>query len=176
MTTVKHTDFARNWQDIAANLLKLGATAYGGPAIMGIVQTELQEKRQWVSKERFVGLLGGLCFVLPGFFILLALTMGYAALGVTPIMRGALYGLGPVVLGIHLVAVYRLGMAPHALPDVFAAATLIATVIVLMVWRVGTVKVMLLGSLLGVLRSRLSSLRAVKGVLWTFTRALGTAS
>src|SRR5213593_3275377 len=380
MTTVKQTDFARNWQEIAANLLKLGATAYGGPAIMGIMQAELQEKRQWVSKERFVeglslvnmlpgasaaqlsmflgyarggwwgGLLGGLCFVLPGFFILLALTMGYAALGVTPIMRGALYGLGPVVLGIYLVAVYRLGraavstfsqalvavaaaaavifspigiaatlllagatgvllfhstklgaivlaaltavlgllyisarstpvpvvaapletplaasltevsafllkvgtftfgggltmiaayvgykvagiagaaggaaaaflpsfvmmlavlpvldhvrklvwtkaamrgigpavigmlgvslvrMAPHALPDVFAAATLIATVIALMVWRVGTVKAMLLGSLLGVLRSRLSSLRAAKGVLYTFTRTLGTAS
>ena len=60
----------------------------------------------------------------PRVLLLLALTMGYAALGVTPIMRGALYGLGPVVLGIHLVAVYRLGMAPHALPDVFAAATL----------------------------------------------------
>src|SRR5881296_2466372 len=141
MTTVKHPDFARNWQDIAANLLKLGATAYGGPAIMGIMQAELQEKRQWVSKERFVeglslvnmlpgataaqlsiflgyarggwwgGLLGGLCFVLPGFFVLLVLTMGYAALGVTPMLRGALYGLGPVVMGIYLVAVYRLGKA-----------------------------------------------------------------
>src|SRR5437870_980302 len=141
MTTVSQTDFARNWQDIAANLLKVGATAYGGPAIMGIMQAELQEKRQWVSKDRFVeglslvnlvpgasaaqlsmllgcarggwggGLLGGLCFVLPGFFILLALTMGYAALGVTPILRGALYGLGPVVVGIYLVAVYRLGKA-----------------------------------------------------------------
>src|SRR5436305_6205691 len=54
MTTVKHPDFARNWQDIAANLLKLGATVYGGPAIMGLMQAELQEKRQWVSKERFV--------------------------------------------------------------------------------------------------------------------------
>src|SRR5207302_3871030 len=130
MTSVTQTDFARNWQDIAANLLKLGATAYGGPAIMGIVQTELQEKRQWVSKERFVGLLGGLCFVLPGFFILLALTMGYAALGVTPIMRGALYGLGPVVLGIYLVAVYRLGRAAEstfsqALVAVAAAAAVI---------------------------------------------------
>src|SRR5256884_967352 len=157
MTTVKHPDFGRNWQDIAANLLKLGATAYGGPAIMGIMQAELQEKRQWVSKERFVeglslvnmlpgasaaqlsmflgyarggwwgGLLGGLCFVLPGFFILLLLTMGYAALGVTPIMRGALYGLGPVVLGIYLVAVYRLGRAAvstfsQALVAVAAAA------------------------------------------------------
>src|SRR6059036_1473402 len=141
MTAVKDTDFARNWQEIAANLLKLGATAYGGPAIMGIMQAELQEKRQWVSKERFVeglsrvnmlpgataaqlsiflgyarggwwgGLLGGLCFVLPGFFVPLVLTMGYAVLGVTPVLRGALYGLGPVVMGIYLVAVYRLGKA-----------------------------------------------------------------
>src|SRR5439155_11749053 len=55
------------------------------------------------------GLLAGLCFVLPAFFSMLALTIGYAAFGVTPIMRGALYGLGPVVLGIFLVAVYRLG-------------------------------------------------------------------
>ena len=130
-----------NWKDTAAQLLKIGATAYGGPAIMGIMQAELQEKRQWVSKERFVeglslvnmlpgataaqlsiflgyarggwwgGLLGGLCFVLPGFFVLLVLTMGYAVLGVTPVLRGALYGLGPVVMGIYLVAVYRLGKA-----------------------------------------------------------------
>src|SRR5438094_4050677 len=133
MTTVKHPDFARNWQDIAVQLLKMGATAYGGPAIIGIMQAELQEKRQWVSKERFVeglslvnmlpgataaqlsiflgyarggwwgGLLGGLCFVLPGFFVLLVLTMGYAVLGVTPVLRGALYGLGPVVMGIDVV-------------------------------------------------------------------------
>src|SRR5881397_505898 len=93
------------WKDIAAQLLKIGATAYGGPAIMGIMQAELQEKRQWVSKERFVeglslvnmlpgatatqlgiflgytrggwwgGLLGGLCFVLPGFVVMLVLTL-----------------------------------------------------------------------------------------------------
>ena len=88
--------------------------------------------------------------------------------------KAAMRGIGPAVIGMLGVSLVR--MAPHALPDVFAAATLIATVIALMVWRVGTVKAMLLGSLLGVLRSRLSSLRAVKGVLWTFTRALGTAS
>jgi Chromate transporter len=53
-------------------------------------------------------LLGGACFVLPGFFVMLVLTLAYAALGVTPLMRGALYGLGPVALAIFLV-VYRLG-------------------------------------------------------------------
>ena len=132
-------DIAATRRDIATQLLKIGATAYGGPAIMGIMQTELQEKRQWVSKERFMeglslvnmlpgataaqlsiflgyarggwwgGVLGGLSFVLPGFFVLLLLTIGYAAFGVTPILRDALYGLGPVVLGIYVVAVYRLG-------------------------------------------------------------------
>ena len=55
------------------------------------------------------GLLAGLCLVLPAFFILLMLTMAYATLGVTPIGRGALYGVGPVVLGILGVAAYRLG-------------------------------------------------------------------
>ena len=131
-------DFKKNWKDIAFGFPKLGATAYGGRAIYGIIQSELQEKRQWVSKERFVegvslanlipgatmtqlcmflgyarggfwgGLLAGLCFVLPAFGIMLALTLIYAHLGATPIMRGGLYGLGPVVLGIFAVAVYRL--------------------------------------------------------------------
>src|SRR6266850_6657823 len=120
-------DTSRNrWREIALVFLKLGLTAYGGPAIMGIMQAELQEKRQWVSRERFIeglslvnmlpgaaatqlgiflgymrggwwgGLLAGLCFVLPSFFIMLAFTLGYAAFGATPLMKGALYGLGPV--------------------------------------------------------------------------------
>ncbi len=133
-----------SWREIVAAFLKLGVTAYGGPAIIGIMQAELQEKRQWVTKERFIeglslvnmlpgaaatqlgiflgyarggwwgGLLAGLCFVLPAFAIMLALTLGYAAFGATPLMKGALYGLGPVVMAIFLVAVYRLGRTAAA--------------------------------------------------------------
>jgi chromate transporter len=162
MTSAEHADFPKHWKDIASAFLKLGATSYGGPAIMGVMQTELQEKRQWVSPGRFVeglslvnmlpgatatqlgiflgyarggwwgGLLGGLCFVLPAFFIMLALTIAYASLGVTLIMRGALYGLGPVVLGIFVVAVYRLGRSaastiPEAVIAVVAAAASIGS-------------------------------------------------
>jgi len=135
---MEQADFKKNWKEIVSSFLKLGATAYGGPAIYGILQAELQEKRQWVSKERFVeglslanlipgatltqfcmflgyarggfwgGLFAGLCFVLPAFGIMLALTLTYAHLGATPIMRGGLYGLAPVVVGIFVVAVYRL--------------------------------------------------------------------
>src|SRR5262245_33675229 len=128
-------------KEIAATLFQLGATSYGGPAIMGFMQAELQERRKWVSKERFLeglavanmvpgatatqlgiflayarggwwgGLLGGVCFVLPAFVIMLALTIVYATLGVTPLVRSALYGLGPVVIGLFTIALYRLGKA-----------------------------------------------------------------
>jgi len=131
--------FANTWQDIALGFLKVGATAYGGPAIMGIMQTEFQERRQWTSKPRFLegmalvnvlpgatatqlgiflgyvhggwwgGLLAGLCFAAPGFLVMLALTVAYAALGAIPVLRGALYGLGPVVLAIFFAALFRLG-------------------------------------------------------------------
>src|SRR5207245_5177979 len=178
-----------------------------GAAIMGIMQAELEEKRQWVSKERFVeglslvnmlpgasaaqlsmflgyarggwggGLLGGLCFVLPGLFVLLALTVGYAALGATPIMRGALYGLGPVVLGIYLVAVYRLGRAAvstfsQALVAVAAAAALIFS-------PIGIAATLLLAGGTGILlfhstklgATVLAALTAVLGLLYLSARS-----
>jgi chromate transporter len=123
------------------------------------LQAELQEKRQWVSKERFVeglslanlipgatltqfcmflgyarggfwgGLLAGLCFVLPAFAIMLVLTLTYAHLGATPIMRGGLYGLGPVVVAIFVVAVYRLSRSEvSTFPQIIIALAAAAAV------------------------------------------------
>jgi chromate transporter len=125
--------------EIAGTFLKLGALSYGGPAILGIMQTEIQEKRGWMSSERFLeglalvnmlpgpvatqlgifigydrggwrgGVLAGLCFMLPAFLILVSLTLLYSAYGTLGIVREAFYGIGPVVLGIFVVAVWRLG-------------------------------------------------------------------
>ena len=132
---------ARSWKEIAGSFLKVGATAYGGPAIMGVMQAEFQERRQWTSKPRFLeglalvnvlpgatatqlgiflgytragwwgGLLAGLCFAAPAFVVMLALALAYRAFGVSPLLRGALYGLGPVVLAIFFAALFRLGTA-----------------------------------------------------------------
>ena len=44
MSTMKYADFASNWKEIVSGFLKLGITAYGGPAIMGLMQAEFQEK------------------------------------------------------------------------------------------------------------------------------------
>jgi chromate transporter len=125
--------------EITRVFLKIGAMSYGGPAIMGIMQAEIQEKRQWIAKQDFVeglalvnmlpgpgatqlgiflghakhgllgGILAGIAFILPAFLIMLALSATYDALGAFAVARHAFYGIGPVVVGIFAVAVYRLG-------------------------------------------------------------------
>ncbi|PYM19007.1 MAG: hypothetical protein DMD81_04535 [Candidatus Rokuibacteriota bacterium] len=67
-----------------------------------------------------------------GSWAMLLLAIAYASLGVSPIVRGALYGLGPVVLAIFAMAVYRLGRSaastvPQVVIAVLAALASIAT-------------------------------------------------
>jgi chromate transporter len=124
--------------DLARVFLKIGAMSYGGPAIMGIMQNEIQERRRWLDKERFVeglsivnmlpgpgatqlaifightkaglagGIVAGICFIIPAFAIMLLLASAYAAFGALPALRNAFYGIGPVVVGLFAVAIYRL--------------------------------------------------------------------
>ena len=164
---------------VGTTFLQLGATSYGGPAMMGIMQAELQERRKWVSKERFLeglavanmvpgatatqlaiflayarggwwgGLLGGVCFVLPAFVVMLALTIAYAHLGVTPLARQALYGLGPVVIGLFAIALYRLGRTavrtvPEAIDGLVAVAASVTT-------HIGIIAILILAGCAGVL-------------------------
>jgi chromate transporter len=125
-------------RDLARVFLKIGAMSYGGPAIMGVMQNEIQERRRWLGKERFVeglsivnmlpgpgatqlaifighakgglagGIVAGICFIIPAFAIMLLLASVYAAFGALPALRNAFYGIGPVVVGIFAVAIYRL--------------------------------------------------------------------
>jgi chromate transporter len=188
------------WKEIVTGFLKVGATAYGGPAIMGVMQAEFQERRQWVSKPRFLeglalvnvlpgatatqlgiflgyaragwwgGLLAGFAFAVPGFVVMLTLALAYAALGVSPVVRGALYGLGPVVLGIFVVALYRLGRSamrawPHRCIAVAAALAALAS-------PLGTVAILLLTGAVGLFLFHSRRIGAVVGVLLIVAIAL----
>ena len=126
------------------------------------------------------GLLGGLSFVLPAFVIMLALTIGYATFGVTPLARSALYGLGPVVIGLFAIALYRLGKTaastvPEAIIGLAAAAALATT-------RLGIVAILVLAGCAGLLLfyrgKSLARVRALSGLVvlavlatvwWTLT-------
>jgi chromate transporter len=177
MTTAP-ADFINRWKELTAVFLKIGAMSYGGPAIMGIMQAEIQEKRGWLSKERFLeglalvnmlpgaaatqlgifigyqrcgwwgGVLAGLCFILPAFVIMLTLTLLYSAFGALPVMRDAFYGLGPVVLGIFVVAVYRLGKT--ALKGMNQIAIGIAAAVLVAFTPIGIVGTFILAGCIGV--------------------------
>jgi chromate transporter len=124
---------------VVATFLKIGCVGFGAPAVWGLIQAEVQERRAWLTKERYVeglalvqtlpgapavqmcifaghqragwwgGLLAGLAFTLPAFAIMVALTALYSSYGALPLLRDALYGLSPVVLGIFAATTYRLG-------------------------------------------------------------------
>lgn len=168
----------QRWRELAAAFLKLGAMSYGGPAIIGVIQQEIQARRNWVSRERFVeglalvnmlpgplaaqlsiflgysrlgwlgGVLAGVCFILPAFFIMLGLTVLYSRFGTIPGMRGVFYGLSPVVIGIFAVATYRLGKS--AIKDLKQVVIALVSLAVMAFTPFGIVPTMVLAGAVGV--------------------------
>jgi chromate transporter len=122
-----------------AAFLRLGATAYGGPAMMAHLKADLVDTRRWLSQSdftdgmalcqvipgatmvqmctytgyRLLGLRGALAaavgFVLPAFLAMTGLTALYFHWGALPVVRALFRGLGAVVVAIILNACLRLG-------------------------------------------------------------------
>jgi len=120
--------------------VKLGFISFGGPTgQIAIMQTELVEKKRWISQARFLhalnycmllpgpeaqqlatyvgwllhktrgGIIAGAFFVIPSIFILWGLSFVYAAYGNLPWIAAIFYGLKPAVMAIVAVAVIRIG-------------------------------------------------------------------
>jgi chromate transporter len=120
--------------------VKLGFISFGGPTgQIAIMQTELVEKKKWISQSRFLhalnfcmllpgpeaqqlaiyigwllhktrgGIVAGAFFVIPSIFILWILSFVYAAYGNIPWIAAVFYGLKPAVTAIVLTAVIRIG-------------------------------------------------------------------
>lgn len=181
--------------EVFAVFLKIGALGFGVAAIWGLLQAEVQQRRNWLSKERFVeglavvqalpgatalmmcifagyqragywgGVLAGVGFMLPAFVVMLALAALHSAYGALPFMRDAFYGLGPVVLGIFVVAVWRLGR--NAIKDRFSILMALAAVGAFVFSPLGPAATFLLAGCVGVAvhYSRTIGLAAVAVVL-----------
>jgi chromate transporter len=120
--------------------LKLGFISFGGPTgQIAIMQTELVERKRWISQSRFLhalnycmllpgpeatqlaiyvgwllhktagGIVAGAFFVIPSIFVLWTLSFIYAAYGSVPWIAAIFYGLKPVVVAIVVAALIRIG-------------------------------------------------------------------
>jgi chromate transporter len=123
------------WYWLKLGLISFGGPA-GQIAIM---HHDLVEQKRWISEKRFLhalnycmvlpgpeaqqlatyigwlmhrtwgGVIAGVLFVLPSFFMLVLLAWVYMVYGHVPTVAGALYGIKPAVVAIVLFAAYRIG-------------------------------------------------------------------
>ncbi len=106
---------------------------------IAVMHHDLVEKKRWISEKRFLhalnycmllpgpeaqqlatyigwlmhrsygGIVAGVLFFLPSFFIIVGLAYVYMAYGTLPLVAGMLYGIKPAVVAIVLFAAYRIG-------------------------------------------------------------------
>jgi chromate transporter len=127
---------------LAGVFLKLGTIGFGGPAAhIAMMEDEVVRRRGWLTRERFLDLLGatnlipgpnstemaihighqgagwvglvvaGSCFILPAACITLAFAWAYVHLGSLPQVGGFLYGVKPVIIAVVVQALWRLGQS-----------------------------------------------------------------
>ena len=130
-------------REVGQVFFKLGCTAFGGPAAhIAILEEEIVRKRQWMTHEHFLDLIGatnlipgpnstemamhcgheragweglflaGLGFIVPAFLITLVFAWFYALYGQVPNAEPFIYGIRPAVLAVIAAAILKL--APKA--------------------------------------------------------------
>jgi len=125
--------------EVAWLFFKLGTIAFGGPAAhIAMMEDEAVRRRNWVTREQFLDLLGaanlipgptstemtmhlgyrragwpglfvaGTCFIVPAACLVAALAWAYVRFGTLPQAAAVLYGVKPVVIAIVAQAMWNL--------------------------------------------------------------------
>jgi len=120
--------------------LKLGAISFGGPAAhIALMEDEVVRKRQWLTRQQFLDMLGltnlipgpnsteiainvgfararwlglavaGASFIVPAALITVAVAWAYVRFGALPLAESLLAGVKPAVIAVIAIAVWRLG-------------------------------------------------------------------
>jgi chromate transporter len=143
--------------EVARLFLKLGVIGFGGPAAhIAMMEDEVVRRRGWLSRERFLDLLGatnlipgpnstemaihigfvragvpglvagGACFILPAMLIVLGIAAVYARYGALPEATWLLYGVKPVIIAVVVQALWSLARSVASRPLPAAVAVLVA--------------------------------------------------
>jgi chromate transporter len=182
-------------REVFRYFLLLGFINIGGPvAQITMMFNQMVERRHWMSKDRFVkimgfthmlpgpealqlaiyvgylkrgrlgGILAGLTFIIPGAAVMILLSWLYVTYGRLPQGNDALYILKPAVLGIIAAGILKLGRA--AVTNWVLAGLLIGAVIAMRFGGIDFLVVLLAAGLLNMLITEdLPRLRTVAAVV-----------
>ena len=126
--------------EVASVFLKLGIIGFGGPAVhIAMMEEEVVRKRQWLTHEHFLDLIGatnlipgpnstemalhcgheragwkgllvaGACFILPAVTITAFLAWAYQQYGTLPEVAPFIYGIKPAIIGVIISLMITLG-------------------------------------------------------------------
>jgi len=132
--------FSQRWLEIAQVFFKLGVIGFGGPAAhIAMMEEEVVTRREWITRSRFLDLIGatnlipgpnstemaihlgyiyggvfglilaGVCFLIPAVVITGIFAWIYVAFGDLPQIAPLFYGIKPAVLAVILGALWKLG-------------------------------------------------------------------
>lgn len=169
--------------DLGLYFLGVGAfTIGGGLTMIAFIQDQVVGQFGWLTPREFIDGLA-LGQLTPGPVLMIAAYVGYKLAGIAgaavaataaflpsfvimlailPVLdrvrqlawvKAVMKGMGPAVIGVLVVSLGRL--SPAAIPDPFALAILIGTVVGAMALRTGAFKLMFGGAVAGVLRDQL---------------------
>jgi len=162
MESIPPTNDRSKLTEVARVFLKLGPIGFGGPAVhIAMMEEEVVRKRQWLSHEHFLDLIGatnlipgpnstemalhvgreragwkglfiaGACFILPAVIITGLLAWAYKQYGTLPQVTPFIYGIKPAIIGV--VASLMIALGRKALKNVELGIIGIACVILSLV-------------------------------------------
>lgn len=123
--------------EVAAVFLRLGLTAFGGPAAhVAIMEDELVRRRRWLTEERFLDLLGAANLIPGPSSTELAIYLGYERAGLLGLLLGGLCFVLPAALIVGLIAwVYvRFGALPQLIGALHGIKPVVIGVVVQALW------------------------------------------
>ena len=124
-------------REVAGVFLRLGCTAYGGPAAhVGMMRREMVERRHWVTEQEFLDLFGAANLIPGPSSTELCILLGYRRAGWRAlILAGALFILPAMVIVLAFAWAYvRFGTLPATTHMLYGVKPVIIAIIALALW------------------------------------------
>jgi len=150
-------------RDLALLYLRLGTTAFGGPAAhIAMMEDEVVRRRRWLTREQFLDLLGVVNLIPGPNSTEMAIQIGYRVAGWRGLLTGGLCFILPaalLTLGVAWAYV-RYGMLPQAAGMLYGIKATMIAVVLQAIWKLSRTAVK-------------NRILAVIGVLAIMATALG---
>jgi chromate transporter len=126
--------------EVAALFLRLGITAFGGPAAhIAIMRAEVVKKRKWITEQEFLDLLGAANLIPGPTSTEMAIYLGYQRVGWMGLVLGGVCFVLPAMLIVLALswAYVRYGTTPIASNILYGIMPVVMAIIAQALWGLG---------------------------------------